>query len=54
MIITIDGIVCGIIGALICALLFGGWDLIECWLVDLSNRRFDKKMDKNTRKEESK
>lgn len=52
MAITIEGIVCGIIGALICALICGGWYLIECWLVDLSNRRFDKKMDKNARKEE--
>lgn len=54
MTITIEGIVCGIIGALICAFICGGWYLIECWIVDLSIRRFDKKMDKIARKEDKK
>lgn len=52
---TLEHILGGMIGALICAFICGGWYLIECWLVDLSNRRFDKKMDKkNARKEETK
>ena len=50
---TLKYILGGMIGALICAFICGGWYLLESWVVNISDRRWRKKMDKqHTRKEE--
>lgn len=51
---TLKYILGGIIGALICWFICGGWYLLECWIDDISTRRWKKKMDKQSeQKEES-
>lgn len=44
----------GIVGALICAFICGGWYLLDCWIDDISTRRWRKKMDKQSEQKEEK
>lgn len=43
---TLEYFLGGIIGALICWFICGGWYLLDCWIDDISTRRWRKKMDK--------
>ena len=49
---TLEYILGGIIGALICAFICGGWYLLGCWIDDISFRRWQKKMDKQLEQKE--
>lgn len=44
----------GIIGALICAFICGGWYLLDSWIDDISTRRWRKKMDRQSEQKKEK
>lgn len=49
---TLEYILGGIIGALICGFICGGWYLLGEWIDNLSFRRWQKKMDKQHKRME--
>lgn len=49
---TFGYIIEGIVGALICWFVFGGWYLLGEWIENISIRRWKKKMDKQAEEEE--
>jgi len=49
---TFGYIIKGVIGALICGFICGGWYLLDEWIENISLRRWNKKMDKQSKQNE--
>ena len=49
---TFRYIIEGIVGALICGFIFGGWYLLGEWIENISSRSWYKKMDKQSKQNE--